>query len=154
MMRIIHQNYFLIIISIITFQLIFARNLITIDKCQQCSNKKNPFKIDFSNLSFSSFNNTVSFNGTFLVLEDIHGIMNMELVSTRCTMQHKQCEKFSKLKFDDVCGNFFRNKILGDRFVSGVKPTLECPFKKGVYQTKNVVLELEFAANLPFGGWL
>lgn len=135
-------------------ELISARNLITLETCHQCkSGNKNSWPIDFSTVIFSSFNNTISFNGSFSVVTNINGIINLELETTRCKMLHKQCQKFSKVKFDDICGKFFNSKVLGDRFVSAVKPKLECPFKKGVYHTENVVLDLEFAAKLPFDGW-
>lgn len=85
---------------------------------------------------------------------DIKGIINMELDITRCTMQHNLCGQFSKLKMEDICGKFWNNKVLGDHFVSAITPKLECPFKKGIYETKSVVMDLEFAAQLPFAGWL
>lgn len=143
----------LIPIIFVLFEFGFCRNLITLETCHQCKAHKKPFTIDFSNLTFTSLNNTIAFDGSFSVQNDIVGIINMELDITRCTIQHKQCQKFSKLKFDDICGKFINSKILGDRFVSAVTPKLSCPFKRGTYQTENVILDLEFAVKLPFDGW-
>uniref|UniRef100_A0A336MR02 CSON003818 protein n=1 Tax=Culicoides sonorensis TaxID=179676 RepID=A0A336MR02_CULSO len=123
----------------------------TLLNCHQCHSKI-PLPINFSNLTFSTFNNTVSFKGSFEILSDINGLINLELESTRCSVKQKQCSKFSSLKFDDICGRFFNNHILGDRFVSAVTPKLDCPFKKGVYETNNVVLNVGFTTKLPLGG--
>lgn len=137
------------------FALADGRTIILVKGCKTCKlDKKNLMGMDFSNLTFVNFNNTIQFSGYFTIQNNLDNPIDIEIQTNRCTLKQKDCQQFSKIKFENVCDKFFNSPLLGAKFVTAIKPSLKCPAMKGTYNVQNVVMELENIAKLPFSGWL
>lgn len=135
--------------------LVNGRTIILIKSCKTCKlDKKNLMGMDFSNLTFVNFNNTIQFSGYFSVQKNLENPIDLEIETNRCTLKQKDCQKFSKIKFENVCEKFFNSPLFGGKFVSAIKPKMKCPALQGTYNVQDVVMDLENIAKLPFSGWL
>lgn len=107
-----------------------------VHKAVDCGNETFPVKV----LSFEvlSVNGSLVFSGQISILEDrLPMNLEFEISVTRCNLDRTGCVFFDRKIYPKVCEKMSTNTSTAYRVVSGIKPPLQCPIKRGLYELDN-----------------
>lgn len=98
--------------------------------------------------------NIVEFSGLLTVTEEIYGELVLSSEFSRCSLDMKKCEQYSKRNFRDFCNKYMTNNILFSPAFGNVEPQITCPVKPGNYTVKHTVFDLTLFSMLSLDGFV
>lgn len=102
----------------------------------------------------SSFYNKVLISGVMNVKEKIFGPLDFSIENNRCSLDMKNCEKGSTVKFKEICKKFADPSPFYSNLFKNVQPPLKCPIEPGNYSMEQAEVDISFAAFLPIDGYV
>lgn len=105
---------------------------LTVHKAVDCGNATFPVKVvDFR---AESVNKTLVFSGKINVLEErLPMNIEFELSMTRCNLDKTGCTFFDRKILPKLCEKMGTKTSFAYQIVNGIKPTPQCPIKRGQY---------------------
>jgi hypothetical protein len=139
--------------TFLTYFLLQQQKHITVDKFGPCPDgdqnpiqMKMPFQVDSS-----GFN--VTFDGQLLVSATVTGPLDLEIQTSRCTLEMKDCAYYDKITIPQICKKLLDQGAFWTPFLDNFQPSLTCPIKKGGYVLNNATLYLDIVSKLPIHGY-
>ena len=72
----------------------------------------------------------ITFNGDFIISEDVTGPLQYDMTVVRCSTDLSRCENYDKLSFKKICNKIADKDAIWTPFIANIKPKFECPLKK------------------------
>lgn len=107
-----------------------------VHKAVDCGNETFPVKV--TGFRADSVNQSLSFSGQINVLEErLPSNMEFEISMTRCNLDKTGCVFFDRIIFPKLCEKMETRTSVAYQIVSGIKPALTCPIKRGQYELEH-----------------
>lgn len=96
----------------------------------------------------------IAYSGLITVTEEVPGDIELVVESSKCSLDMKDCEKYSNINIHGMCQKFNEKKAFYSGALASIKPPLKCPLKPGNYTLEESELDLTPVSMIPLDGFI